>query len=591
MAKQTVGPVVRHLEKGVLAITVAVLLFFVATYGVMSPNKVGPEGSELGPAELNEQVKEAADNLRNRLVSAKPTPSPIPDPMPKLQTASSPLELAQVDARIYRPVQFGLPIPDGIFTGPVDDRHELVEVVQLSKPEVNFGRSGLYLIPPVEFDDSRSTSVVDETFLQDINWATISALFDRQQQEKLCLGAGYDPLRVETLFLRVDMQRRMLNPDGTYTEWQNIPSIAYNNRPEYPQPQIYEATTGFNVSESDREKVELFINLINTGESQLSLMRPLFLQTAYGDDWLFPKSDLFDVRLMDEEYLGASNDDKCRYPECEAGAGVEEKDEKAKVLLAKAESLLEQGELDSALIYAQKAKDKFEKEQSTEDVYECDDLIDKILLAKAEESGKKSPRLAKQLLWAHDASIGSLVGGQSYQYRLRARIYNRYCGTPTLLRNPEDATKVALIGPWSEPSEPITIKRDTVFFLNSSKPRDDKVKIEIFKWIAGEWIDRKFTVAVGDAIGDVTKVNTPPDGERNPVNFDTGARIVDIDFKKQYRSRKRGSSKLGPVTETTSIIYVDSTGQLHEQILELVKNSDAYKDMRAQSWKPPRKDR
>ncbi len=586
MAKQTVGPLVRHLEKAVLVITVAILLYFVATYGVMSPNKVGPEENKLGPAELNKEVQVAADNLRNRLLSANPTPSPIPDPMPKLQTASSPLELAEVDTRIYRPVQFGLPVPDDVFTGPVDDRHDLVSVVQLAKPEVAFGRSGVYLAPPVNFGESQSTSTADNTYLQDINWATVSALFDRQQQEKLCLGAGYDPLRVETLFLRVDMQRRNLNPDGTYTEWQNIPSIAYHNRPEYPQPRIYEATTGFNVSESDREKVESFISLISTSESQLRIMRPLFLESAYGDDWLFPKSELFDVRLMDEEYLGETNNDKCRYPECEVGTESEEEDEKAKDLLAKAKTLLEQGELDSALIYAQKAKDKFEKEQSTKDVYECDDLIDQILLAKAEESGKKSPRLAKQLLWAHDASIGSLVGGQSYQYRLRARIYNRYCGTPTLLRNPEDATKVALVGPWSEPSDPITIKRDTVFFLNSSKPKDNEVKIEIFKWVTGEWVDRKFSVTVGDTIGDITKVNTPPDGERNPVNFDTGARIVDIDFKKQYRSRKRGSSKLGPVTETTSIVYVDSTGQLHEQILEFVKNSDAYKDMRAQAWKP-----
>ena len=44
MAKQTVGPIVRHLEKAVLAVAAGAFLYVVATHGVVSPNKVSLDG-------------------------------------------------------------------------------------------------------------------------------------------------------------------------------------------------------------------------------------------------------------------------------------------------------------------------------------------------------------------------------------------------------------------------------------------------------------------------------------------------------------------------------------------------------------------
>ncbi len=588
MAKQTVGPLVRHLEKGLLAIAGGVFLYAVAMFGVLSPNKVGPDGEQLEPSELNRQVKLEAERLRERLLDNKPSPEPIPTPLPRLRLGADPLAMADVPATFHRAVQFGIPVPS---FGPImRAKRDLVEVVPSSSAMITAsGRSGLYLKPPVEFGTSESATA-DDSFLQDVNWVTVATLFDRQSQEAICLNSGYDRNRLETLFLRIDVQRRTQFSDGTYSEWIDVPAVTLSDNPRQPQPNVYEADTGgYNVSEDDREMIGGFVETIEKGENQLRLMRPLFPMVAYGDDWTYPKGGgqdaQFDVVEMDAEYL-PNEGPPCRYPECAKDQSRIDPDLSFRELMKQAEELRDAEKFEEALEYASKAKSKATEDRKDNDVAKAEDLVEQIsLLYEKSKADKSTRRSSFQLLWAHDAGIDSLLPGRTYQYRLRPNIYNRYCGTPTLLNNPMDAEKVVLVGSWSDPSEPITIDPDTEFFVRSSKGRSNECKINIFKWVAGVWVEKTFSVTVGENIGDVTKVDTPRE-RRDSVNFDTGSTVVDIDFRRMYRSHTRGGVALGALEETTALVFVDATGKLHERLLDVDKNCEEYKDAKRRTWDP-----
>jgi hypothetical protein len=148
---------------------------------------------------------------------------------------------------------------------------------------------------------------------------------------------------------------------------------------------------------------------------------------------------------------------------------------------------------------------------------------------------------------------------------------------------------VELVGPWSDPSDPVYIPEDTVFFVTGSRNDKGTCKMDIFKWYRGEWLRKTANdVQVGQRIGDVARVEIPPTGERVEVNFDTGAIVVDIDFARPYRMPARQPGKRGSVENTTALVYLDSSGQLREQLLDFDKVCESYNKMKNLAWKPAR---
>ena len=199
------------------------------------------------------------------------------------------------------------------------------------------------------------------------------------------------------------------------------------------------------------------------------------------------------------------------------------------------------------------------------------------------EDRKPTGRTPVQMLWAHDATV---QGGRTYQYRMRPRIFNQYCAKPALLKNPEDAELVELVGPWSEPSGLVSVSPNTHFFVRSSRPDRGEVTVHVFKWYRGHWLDDQFGVEAGEPIGEESRVKVPPAGDRIPVSFDTGARVVDIDFRRPFRSRNRRGAKLGAMSQTTAVVYVDESGRLHERLEAIDEDSDTYKQMKDLAWSP-----
>lgn len=583
MAKQSVGPLVRHIDKAVLALTGAVLLLAIAQYGVVSPNKIEADGEMLGPAEVDDATREKADALRSNLKRATIENTPYDNPMTKITGLMDPISATNADREMARAFAFPPMVPEILGSaGGRTDGHDLVKVVQLGQPKINSGRSGATMLPPNTLGEGRRTGG-DKNDLRDINWVTVSASFNRLQQEALAESTGYDPKRVKTVFMGTDLERRTQSADGSYSKWTPVKTVVGQTLPALPAPEVYkvEDGEGFNVSEDDRAEIDQFEALITNQANQLVLMRPLFPATKYGEEWRYPRGFDYEVTEMDAEFL--QDGAECRYPECAGKLSSDDKNLSFKELLKKAHEELGDGNFKRAKELADQAEKDTDLSKSEEK--KLAKLQKSIDIAMEKAGGKSKTRLPTQVLWAHDAAIHSVESGRTYQYRIRARIYNQYCGTPTLLNDPQNAAVVELVGPWSDPSEPITIDRDTIFFVKSGRSKKQDCKVELFKWVAGEWIQRSFTLMVGSPIGEeVSRVKTHRN-DRDIVDFGTGATVVDINYSKPYWAKDKRNGRSKKAKPTTALVYVDASGNLYEQLEDFDKSSALYKEYKGIAWK------
>jgi hypothetical protein len=202
-----------------------------------------------------------------------------------------------------------------------------------------------------------------------------------------------------------------------------------------------------------------------------------------------------------------------------------------------------------------------------------------------------------QQIWVHDAEPGSIEGGKTYQYRLRATIANRLAGEPGKFRDPRDATVLWIPGPWTEPAE-IAVEPTTVFFVTSKDARKDQIAVEFYRWFEGVWVKAKrFKFGVGNAVRgqdrcEVPSLHDPMEADRALVQFESGASVVDIDFDRPYRDRKRGAArdgvKFGSPSTACSTVLMDAAGHLQERFVPTEKGHPAKRQYASRVWQKPK---
>lgn len=586
MAKQAVGPVVRYLDKAVLAAAAGGFIYVFVMFGVVSPNKIETaSGDAIGPGDVDREIRDAAERLRERLISHKPpteggSAEPV-NPLPELMQASRPLEFAKVDPTIPRAVSYGPPVPK--FKGYEVQKTDLVETVRLPAPKVISGRSGVHLAPAETLGEAKGGGAQLGVPPEDINWATIYGDFDIAEQVRRFKEAGYDAERQQVRFMSLDVERRERLADGTYTDWKPVITSSPTKLPDQPEVKVTPMAGGggHTVDQLTQDDVVNFAELIGVGENQLELLRPCFYEGEYGDEWFPPQPGEYSLRQMDEAY-GVSD------RRCGGGptAAVDLATLDVEELLKRGNAAIDAGKLDEATKIAEIAEGKA---SSTLERRRVGELLEAIEKARQAGAGVDVDRqLPVQLVWAHDAAIsGGLRSGRTYQYRHRAVLFNPYCGFPALLNTPEDAEKVTLpLAEWSEPSEDVTISLDTMFFVSRGDESKGEVSVDVYKWYGGAWLSKRFTVKVGDTIGDIARVNkAPPRDEPASVNFDTEMRVVDIDFRRTMQGRNRNSSKLKAGETTVALIYLDPSGRLQESLEGLDKVDPRYSEMRSVAYK------
>ena len=612
MAKQAVGSFERHVEKGILGAAALLVFASVGYYLVRSPNTLEINRQAAGPGEIDEQVRDAARSLRAKIQAAKPKTELPEDPLPEL-TGRTNLLASNGVSLAWPPAVPPMPrVPEVGFK--LAGETVLANVLPPSRPQCLFGRSTVDLLPSVAIGEEPYGYEDEEGFFYEpVNWVTVAAVFDRREQQRLCREAGYEPGRRQAYIVGVELQRRRRLPDGTWPEqWEDVPHYAPVLPPFPPEIRLVEFNDQLMADNDSRETVRKYFDLIK--DRQVEVLRPFFPEVIHGDKWRLQGFPGLSIKELDAEFLESGEErDYGVEPEPEKKEEEKAKTPRArqKEELARIEALFKQGKLDDALDRATDLKRDPQLLLATE--RELDKLIPEIeqAIRDRERDRRRNPpteeedeeeeirRMApRQLIWVHDADLGSVEGGAIYAYRLRVLLYNRYAAAPGELKEPRDAERIFLRGPWSEPSDPVGIPRDTRFFLAAGSARSrDGVKVHIFKWFEGDWVEHKQTVSVGEPIGGEHRVRILlEDGtwDRPIVDFGTGAVVVDIDYDRSVRaqrtSRRDGSIEF-EVTDTIALVYADAEGNLHERLLELDRSGTEYKEMKGLVEKPKPKRR
>jgi hypothetical protein len=175
-------------------------------------------------------------------------------------------------------------------------------------------------------------------------------------------------------------------------------------------------------------------------------------------------------------------------------------------------------------------------------------------------------------------------------------VFNRLLGMPERLKDPRDATRVWVPGEWSEPAE-VSTEPSVVFFVVSQDSRNKQISTEIYKWAEGEWVKNRPKVGVGEPVASQARCylpsfTDPTKADRVSVDFDAGVSVIDIDFERPYRERKRGTTragvKFGPQTTDCSVVFVGADGRLHERFVETDKGHPAKRYYGTREYKGPR---
>lgn len=588
MAKQAVGPVIRYLDKVVLAAAAAVFLYAVAMFVVLSPNKAGEPGEEMGPAELDQKIKTSADALRDKLLNYTPSPDAGDDdglakvPLPTIddlqKLSSDPLDAAGVPPMLaHRPVPFAPAVPEVV--GREVSTVSLVQAGTLEEP-ITFvvGRSGVAMGSPSELGGSGGDASAPP---EDANWVTVAAMLNVANQESLFADAGFERDARATV-VGVELQRREQLASGEFTEWKTVPAVMPEVPPRAPEITLRETDSGMVVSDdAQRKDAEEYRDLIEKGDNQVKLLRPAFFNTPYGDPWSPPQDTQNSISRMDRDY-GVT--DRNLYKVAE-----EQKDETADMdaddLMKAAKAAQEKEDFQNALRFAEIAVQK----ATGRDKDKAEELVEELKRGKQRADEKAAAeRVDYQMVWAHDASAGSVRSGHVYQYRMRPILLNPYYGRPPLLDDPNDATRPTLAfaedGGWSPPSDLVEIEPDTMFFIKTARAERREVTAEVFKWYRGVWLAKQFRLEPGMPIGNEERVRVPPQGDRVAVDFDTGSRVVDIDFRRPFYERRGRSSELRRKENTAAIVYVDSTGRLAERLEGVDKVDPIYKQRKSEEY-------
>ncbi len=619
MAKQLVSPIERHIEKGVLAIAGLALLGVVAKYIVTSPNQIDLGSEVATPNNADELVARKADAVRDaisRATDTEETPEPLSD---VFREALDAFESGGVSVDLPTAVPIGPEVPVIDKTPARVGERTLVDVAKLEpdKPVVTHGRSTLLLNP-----DAPAGSGAMPT-----NWATVSAVFNvREQMEKQQLQ--YGPKRDEVVFGPVQLERRARRTDGSWSDedFERVNTWPAGSTGPVP-PVVLTTEDGVWVADrTNRLVVERFFDALKTKERQLHLLRPLMPEFRDGDPWALPIiTNQRDVVIMDCEYLFPGQPlEECtdnRYEEVESLTRDDTVDlDDTGPTNA---SLLEDGER-----AFQKARNNCDYEGALEVrnlAYEFEDdvtasrterskakrLFDKAenLMADisrnickpqggrddADTGAKERQKLPKQQLLAHDSRTGSLISGRTYQYRIRATIFNRLAGEPSTFADHRDSQVVFIEGPWSEPSDPVVVDPDTFTFVTSSDSKKENVSVEVYKWFEGVWVKQRAKCGVGEPVSVQKRHAVPsledPEGSDTPlIDFDASQTVVDIDFQRAHRARNRGSKRGGAgfdrLEPGCSVVFMDADGELHERFVTTDKAHPGKSVVAAKVYKP-----
>ncbi|HUW81841.1 MAG TPA: hypothetical protein VMZ31_03460 [Phycisphaerae bacterium] len=260
MAKKTFSPVEQHVEKAVLGVAALILVMVAALFLVSTPNTVVVGGQERGPGDVGLALKAEADNLRRRLQTAQAEAESVPDFRGNLLTARERGPLGMVSGippQLRLVTGFGAEVPDVADIEDQGGKIGLAEVIACSPPAARTGKLlGVPVKPAVLTLEAGGRSgfqgqddalaererqlrmELGQIIAEDMYWVCVANRFDLAAQREAMRQRGYDSGRTDIMVTRFHLQRQQLQPDGMWSDWQDVEAYQSVVLPQPPDVAI-----------------------------------------------------------------------------------------------------------------------------------------------------------------------------------------------------------------------------------------------------------------------------------------------------------------------------------------------------------------
>lgn len=549
-----------HVEKIVLVVVGIVCVFLLIFRVLLSPNVVDYDQKKFSPAAVDDYVYKQAEPLRHKLDEPPTEPNEsekkLGDFVALLDSAVS-----NIDTSLWLQRPYNVPMDAAI----ADKYNPPRNIGEVNDVAVEHIRAVAYVPTDVITEDNTYDKAANEP--NDLDLVTVEGRFDIQAlYDELYQifvedveEQWADPCLAKPVFAGVQLQRQELLPDGTWSEWQNVPRTKIDRHNKLFQ--IIE-------DKSDLPPGGLKVQMLQFDDVQVQvdLLQPEAYQIASAnEDWLPPVLHRRFVEFqrkeaMEEKRQARETEKQEREKELEdrrnrrsdtartggtaargggrstydtlGGAdGLSSRDTRSR---DRGRDRLDQGGggritetgrtstdrsrrrttrdrtdgLDmrdgGVLPFGTEVTGRTPRGPSINDVY---DEYDALLLNRTTDFSKIREPLA---FWAHDDTVEPK---KTYRYQIRLGVFNPVAGASQSSKpdkSPND--EVILWSSFSDVTEPIEIPGKFYFFAKNIRESDKTVTVQVSKLVLGHWYSHDFPVKHGEVIGN--EVETEPEKEK-----------------------------------------------------------------------------
>ena len=617
MAKQVVNPIERHVEKAVLGVAGIVLIAVIVMYAVRSPNQVEIRGEMVTPGEIDAKLAQQALDVRDSISSSEPREVPFEPLADQFAAARDPFKRKNLPTHLRAGVSIGPEVPFVDPKGAKPGQAQLVKVQTLDKPLVTRGRSTYELLGGNVYTPA--------------NWVTVASLMNREEQAKV-QGLEYGSQRQDVIFGPPQIQRRTMRSDGTWSDdgWKTVEAWPTTKIPSLPRI-VFEIEDGRQiVPRESRRRVEGFQEELNLPSLQMEILRPLMPTFFNGTKWTFPPvvaciailrmdDDYFNPTVVEptselalEDRIGlcettvADTDEKALTPRQKIDKWFDEGAE----WLARAKATNSHGDATRAFNnFVEISLNSHATSAQTSRAVKLRDTAEQLMrdIVRGQRHGGRGHVLVEaaqernlqptQLIWVHDGAPESIESGNTYQYRIRATLFNRLAGEPGKFDNAEDAKVVFVHGDWSPPSDPVVIPATSEFYVTGVDTRKKTVKVEMYQWFDGVWVTTRETFKVGEKVAATKRAEVPDPEEsgavdRASVPFDTGYTVLRINWGRMQREKKTRGTGIrlqDALSKGGAVLLAGKNGAVIERFVSTDKANPEKKAASGRVWRPAKK--
>jgi len=568
-----------HVEKIVLVIVSLVCVWLFFTRVTFSPNVVSVGDKTFSPGQIDDYVKEKADELQQRLAGGSGPGAAEKPYTPRLTGPIGPNEPVNV---LGRPLPRGFA---GLFDSPLGfldldavppqpsrgggaqflAKYTLPQVGGVTSVAANHIRAAAWV--PLQEVTPEATYDKSEVEPNDIDLVTIEAQFDvvalyRQFHahfagEEVVKDEWRDPCLADPIFAAVQLQRQELLAEGTWSSWQEVPRTRVD-----PYQELFQSLD--RVEDLPPGGVEVRLMQFDRKDITMQLLQPEAYQIASAEEEWFPPSYYDKFKTMQKkvqmEERRKEREEKQKQQEQDGGRrrsamGTTGRDRGSTGAGGRYRSNRSGGGAGDAMYSRDRGRSRGRNDRSGGpgadprgrrgrpggdemmygDMYMDPDgqdgrrepSTDEVYYEFAEKLMNYATDLTRLdeplLFWALDDSVEP---GKTYQYRVRIGVFNPVAGTDRLAE--EDADKkdqVILWSDFSEVTEPQSIPKRLYLFAKDVQEQTKTAVVEVARYTLGYWRSEDFKVKPGEVIG--KEMEPEVEKDRRSSRLATGGRITD----------------------------------------------------------------